>query len=227
MDQATFEILEKLNSMYSSAFNQLVTYTVGLMAFVGLLVPVVVSWIQNRSFQREMDAIAERLQEEASKIREELKKSLREELVTELRTEIRNEIAAIERRFTDSLTAKEVELSRKIIGADAGVFHVQGMLNATGNHHGAAVISFCGAASHYLLADDERNLQRVLGSMTEHLKKVDLKQIDPAEVEEAIGSLTQSLTAKDINGRYTDTIKRIERTLADARTREPKKQGGN
>jgi hypothetical protein len=35
-----FAILERVNALYSTAFSQLIAYTVGVIAFIGVLVPI-------------------------------------------------------------------------------------------------------------------------------------------------------------------------------------------
>jgi len=214
MDNVTLQILERLNALYTNAFSQLITYTIGLVALVGLLIPLVVTLIQNRAFRREGEAVTKGLQDEAKKIREELKLSLREELL--------KESGEIEKRFTDILTQKDVALTKKIANADAGVFHVQATLNAERKLYFSAAVDYANAASHYLIGEDERNLRRVLAQVGRmlHLTNItDLKNDD--EIEPTVKSLIKSLGANNINGRYADSIHDIEKAFKEAQDRQP------
>ncbi len=215
MDNLSLQILERLNSLYTNAFNQLLIYTIGLVAFVGAVIPLIITYIQNRSFRREQQTITKELQDEAKRIREELKQNLREDLL--------KDIAESEKRLSDALTKKDIELTKKISNADAGVFHVQGTVSRQATHYGLAVQDFTLAAAYYLIGEDELNLQRVLRSVLDMLKKVDKNELALVDkVYDTINSLIKALSAHNINGRYTDMINSIERELNEAKKREPK-----
>ncbi|MDO9371626.1 MAG: hypothetical protein Q7U07_03420 [Gammaproteobacteria bacterium] len=214
MDNVTLQILERLNTLYTNAFSQLITYTIGLVALVGLLIPLAMTLIQNRAFRREGEAVTKWLQDEAKKIREELKLSLREELL--------KESGEIEKRFTDILTQKNVALTKKIANTDAGVFHVQAAINAQQNFYPVAVVDYASAGSNYLIGEDELNLRRVLVQVVSMLSLTDKTHLkDHDEIESTVKSLIKSLEANNINGRYSDSIHDIEKALKEAQERQP------
>lgn len=62
MDE-TLIVLEKLNQFYSSSFSQLVNMTIGLLAFVGVIIPVLIGLYQNKQFKQEQSHILKALEE--------------------------------------------------------------------------------------------------------------------------------------------------------------------
>ena len=212
--QLDADVFASLAALYSNAFDHLLTTTLGIVALVGLIIPLIFTFLQSRSFERESAQIRQGLKEEAASIREELKEGLRKELLEELQTSM----STAEKRLGDALTTTEVSLSKKISNSDAGVFHVQALMSESASLYVNAAGDFTTAATLYLLGDDERNLRRVLEQIGTALAQVNQETITD-DLESNIDSLRQGLLAQDVNGRYTDIIELLQKQLKQAKGR--------
>ena len=54
---STLEILEKVNAFYIGAFDQLIILTVSVLAFCGVLVPILISTYQNKQLKLQQEAL--------------------------------------------------------------------------------------------------------------------------------------------------------------------------
>lgn len=74
---STLVIVEKINSFYSSAFSQLITITVAMLAFVGIIVPILYYLYQQRLFKIEVSSIEAKMEDKLDEIKNELKNHLK------------------------------------------------------------------------------------------------------------------------------------------------------
>ncbi len=82
--QAITTIIDNLNSLYSSAFGHLVDYTVGLLAFLGVIVPVVFYWFQNKQLKLDKEMLAKKISLEIDEAKTTIIKDIQSKLIVEL-----------------------------------------------------------------------------------------------------------------------------------------------
>jgi hypothetical protein len=66
------EIVDKVNSFYSGAFTQLITLTVAVLAFSGIILPVLIQLIQSRTFRSEQKNLESQISKQLSAVKTEL-----------------------------------------------------------------------------------------------------------------------------------------------------------
>lgn len=76
------QILEQVNSFYSDAFTQLIAFTVGLLALVGVLMPMGIAAYQNRQLKHDQKTLNEKIENELLAARLALSEQLAKNLAT-------------------------------------------------------------------------------------------------------------------------------------------------
>ena len=208
-------ITNNINSLYSNAINQLTSYTLGVVALVGVLIPVLVTLIQWLNIKSEKKNLENLISDEIDRakciIRDEIK------------AELKNLITAEEKALIAKMESKYEELEKKISCADAASFHLQGSAQVDNKYFGSAVEDYCLATQYYLLGGDEQNGQRTLKLILRTcMPKVDKFEYEKYELEDNLSQLIATLKNYNDNNRYTDTIKDLTRLSKEAKNREPK-----
>ena len=120
------DIIEKINSLYSSQFNTLLWMMGIFVAFLGIVVPVLYYLLQQRLLRIERENIEDEMRRELNTLKEELKKE--------------NE-ASIDKRFEN----QEKLIQKEIFRIEAGIFHVQANFYLSLNQWSSSVLSFLNA----------------------------------------------------------------------------------
>lgn len=216
-DTQFVEAVDKMHAFYTQAFSNLMSITFGIIAFVGVVLPIVVSLIQNRQLKREND-------------------NLRRELKLEIETIASGEIENLEKLLDDKARAidsrieeKLMELNKKLSTSTAesrgSIFHLQGNSGVSNGDYGEATISYAVALSAYLLAKnlgDARVVANLLHSTC--LPEIDKETFaDSPRIKTFIEAAIKDLKASNQDGRHTDLIEKIERKTVAAEKREPSK----
>lgn len=211
--QDTLIILEAVNQFYSQSFNQLVAIFIAVLAFAGVVMPILISLYQKRLFKLE---------------HEEIKLSLQNKLTQDLSSaleNIRTEYESKESEYEKKIIALDEKLEKEIAGAFGGSLHIQGNMSIKEGHYLAAFISLTKASTNHIKADKETNLKRALkiisGKCLPELNKKSL-EADEATIEN-FEDLLLKLEEYNINGRYLDDIKKLKHGFKQAMEREPKK----
>lgn len=204
-------VVEKINSFYAQSFNQLITITVAFLAFIGVLVPVLITLYQARQLKNDKKELENYIQEKHSQIKEGISNEIQSFFQLE-RERLQNEFAALK---------EEIRLSE--LKAHAGLLHLQGNSNLGKGDFVGAFRDFLRAAAQYASAAQERNLQRVLRlAIEECLPKLDYRIKEPAfEIDETFQECVGKLSAININGRYDDVIKRLKLSYELACKKKP------
>lgn len=202
------EILNTVNTFYSQSFNQLITITVAVLAFVGVILPILISVYQKRLFAIEHREIEQKL---IVKIEAEFDKKV--ELLIEKHKE---EMLAQEDVF-DEL---KKDVTRKFNKLEGALLHVQAV-----NTKGLAIVSayrdFMDSAISYIEAENNLNLRRVLtqviGECLPRITKSDLEY--DSELGKLHAKLIKKLKSHNTNGHYTDLIDDLELAFNQAKNR--------
>lgn len=207
----TLAILEKVNAFYSGAFSQLVTFTIGLLALVGVLIPIAIAAYQNRQLKHDQRSLSDKISHDLASAKRELSEQLEKDVTTR-DDELRLLIASVK-----SEVAKEIQKTHEL--AIAGTLHLQALSNYEKEPQLAAV-DCLDAISSYAAGGDERNLQAVITIFTKCIEKVTSETFKLYDFDEHARTATDALTALAANGRYTENIRSIRTGVEEARTRK-------
>ncbi len=155
--QAITTIIDNLNSLYSSAFGHLVDYTVGLLALLGIIVPVVFYWFQNKQLKLDEEMLAKKISLEI----DEAKKTIIEDIQSKLAIELEG----FEKKVSEmkSELKEDVNIVMHLLHAKA--HHLQANSMVSIGNWGGAFEDSLKAIVGYCKAGDEANLQIVLKAM--------------------------------------------------------------
>ncbi|HEY6095510.1 MAG TPA: hypothetical protein VIU93_11215 [Gallionellaceae bacterium] len=208
MDPNTIStIISNINGLY----NNLVSYTVGLILFVGAFVPAVISFFQRRQFKQEYEDLSAKMTDEIRLRVKEAEENLRTFVTATQAAEIENL-----KRQNEELKR---ELTKQIGTARAAGFHNQA--NQQSGHNPRVALESCNwALPLYLEGKDEANakaiIKIVLGALPT-LSAAHAKERD--EIENVVEGITDTLGLHDENGRYRLELQDIRRALKEARAR--------
>ena len=208
----TLQILEKVNSFYSNAFSQLITVTVAVLAFAGVFLPLLLQFLQWRTFRNERRSLQIQIIKEISSTKEALTGELQtrfEAAKQDFQKMVQAEIKTIQRRLNT-----EIAITR------GGVCYVQAANYVMQGDVPHAASSFAFAADHSLKGDDDFNGQRALEELQKCLPRLTTASFEAElDLEEDLTSLVKTLGERNINGRFTDRIGVITRGIAAAKKR--------
>jgi hypothetical protein len=211
----TLEILEKLNSLYSGAISQVVSYTIGLVAFVGLLIPVAIGILQNRQLKNDHKSLTATIEAETKAIKQSLLEEVAavnhqnelklQQLVKDTTTEIRQELLKLENQFNGK------------------AFHLQAR-SVLVNHPSTAASSALQAITCYARSEDERNIAPAMAVFMDGIAKINGDQIAAESLDEVATTAIAALKKLDGKGRYSSDIQDITDAMRIAKTPRPKSE---
>lgn len=194
-------ILERVNALYSTAFTQLVTYTVGVVAFVGLLVPIAVALLQQRRLSEEKKLLEITIREEVAAARTELEQQIKEAATRE------------QKRLSDELLRLEA-LTR---GGIASTFATQAV---NSGDFPSALGYYVSAIKHTASAAEEANMRRSLQAAKSIAPKIDPAKLAP-QLRIPLAGLTkeawEALQIINQNHRYDDDVNFLQLIEAQLR----------
>ncbi|WP_155831834.1 hypothetical protein [Hylemonella gracilis] len=216
----SLQLLNTVNGFYDQAFNKLLIVTFGVIAFIGVLVPLVVGWVQIRSLRTEKDSISRDLKSEI----ETEKRRIREAIEQSVRDEMKNARSEFARRI-EELSG---DLKKSAAAAEARALHIQGISSLERGNAPSSVEDFAAAVPLYIAANDELNAQRCIESLIDFcLPRTDKEEFKRYKVKGYCEILLKSLRESDENGRYFNSIEKIEKALDLASNRAvPRKSTG-
>lgn len=207
-------ITNNINSLYSNAISQLTAYTFGVVALVGVLIPIIVTVIQSRSLKAEKENLEKHIIEETTKIKTAVKEDLLAELQLMFKSESKLQSTCIEEQFK--------LFENKLECADAATFHLQGNRNLDLKYFDAAAQDFCSATCGYLKGSDEVNGQRTLKLLIEDcLSKINKVEYESIGFDLELDNLLKLIKIISQNDRYLDSIDALNKARQAAKKREP------
>lgn len=207
MDKS-LEILKSVNDFYSQSFNQLVVITVAILAFAGVLMPIMISWYQKRIFKLDHNEIE-------TKLKENIKVILTEEL-----NQLELRLKATEEKLEEKLKAYEKNLACKVDRAIGGVLLVQANTLSSEKEHINAYQSYISACDSFISANDNLNLkisvQNVYENCLPKLRK------DHFEADDSLSKNCETLIARlakyDSQDHYHEELKQLKLALKKAKS---------
>lgn len=206
----TLQILEKLNTFYSGAFTQLITYTVGILAFIGIVIPFAIATFQNKQLKKDQTSLSNQIANELIAAKEEMKREIeeqmskREEGLRKLVLETKNEIDSEIRKFDRLAFARSVHLQARSLLVD---------------YPASAAFDALNAAKHYATYKDEQNLISSLALFKEAIPKVCKTDFDDYDIKKACDDAVKSIEKLNEHGRYTQELKFIKQSVVEAEKR--------
>ena len=209
------DLLSKVHSFYEVAWVHLMWYIGVAGAIIGIIIPIALQVYQRRTFKFEESKIESHITAQLDSAKTEILTAVNERL----NEVIKAEFVILEKKVADM----EAKLVKEVDCVKGGVHQVQGNEQKTRGVYPNAILSFISAAEHQCGSDDERNLQRVLGSIEECLMKVTSVVLRKTpKIEENLSKLLDQLKNNNTNGRYANYIDRILQELRKAKEREEK-----
>lgn len=213
------ELLAKVDAMYSSAWNRLVTYTGVLVALLGVAVPLVVTWAQMKHFRVEERRIASELDAQLQEKVSALKTTLTAEANAEAE-KLRAELQRERERTTAALRTLRRRARNSVRKTEAGIFHVQGLMAKRQNMYAVAVESLASAAGLQALVRDEGNLARALNLISGCLSKVTKEDFDKGPLGKRLTLTIKRIEKINKNHAYTDRLQALRVAIREAKARE-------
>jgi hypothetical protein len=209
------EIVDKVNAFYSGAFTQLITLTLAVLAFAGVILPILIQMIQSRTFRTEQKSLEARIDERLT--------AVKSKLADEVETKFQSEKANFEKIIADKMSVVDGKLKELAANTRGGTLFVQARFEASQRRFDLAGSCFASAADCLLQGNDEKNAQRAIRQLVEEclpeLNKAAFENVE--DFEEATQQLIKTLEGKNEHDRYEDTIGSIRRELSNAKLREP------
>ncbi|WP_160061820.1 hypothetical protein [Psychromonas sp. L1A2] len=213
--QDSLKILETVNNFYSQSFGHLITITVAVLAFSGIILPILVTIYQKRLFKLEHEVIENSLIE---KMKAELEIAVKE---------IKAEYDEKEKILKSKLSEMEDELNRKFDNAKGGICHVQGCSNFDQQRWFSAFESFVNASIFFIKGKDNLNLRRVTNMINENC----LPNLNANDIEHNIDTFNcfekflEDFATYDSDDVFTDQINSLRYQFYQCKNRNIKANG--
>lgn len=207
MNKDALEILNNINTFYSSAFTQLITITFGIVAFIGIFLPIITTYYQNRNTRIEKENLEDYITNKVEEMRIEVVETIGNDLEKKLET-------------------ISLDWKRENDRAIGGVLHVQANQYLSAKKYKLAANSIFSAIRFYIRGKDEFNLQRSIDILTKScLPKLELSENPNLErLSEMTEEVINLLDELNDSGRYKDTMSNLGVTTKDTISRlEPEK----
>ncbi|MBE9491220.1 MAG: hypothetical protein IMY67_13055 [Bacteroidetes bacterium] len=219
------QILEKVNAFYSDAFNHLLYTMSGMIALVGLVVPLIFTFYQNRKLKVEKES----LERYVVGIKYELKNSIQEKIKSEIENEKEMLGAALEqskKELDKAIEKNKKEIDEEIHIAKGSSLFLQGNNLYDKYEYNEAAESYIYAIEHFIDGKDESNLQRALDNLTNRVFPEMDKSVleDFPKIQSDIEGIVKGLNKLNENRRYTDVISDLEKTINQVLKRTPKEK---
>jgi hypothetical protein len=210
----SLEVLEKVNSFYSTAFGHLVTITLAVLAFSGVILPIIFQLIQARISRTEAKALQDQIVRGIS--------AARTELLGDIEKKFGEERALFEEQLEDKLGVLDRKLGEQGSAVKGGVFFVQGKTNVSQGNADEAARDFGYATALCLRGKDEFNGQRALNMPISFLPKLDANSFDKiSDLDKSFDEALEVLNKMNVNSRFQDVIRKITSGREAAKKREP------
>lgn len=211
-------IINNLNSLYSTAMGQVITYTAIIIGLVGVIIPALSILFQWRSLKAEKKSLEKNIQEGI----DNAKVAIRHDLIVEMKEQISIEEKALTLRMEEKFKV----LDNKIECAKASVFFLQGRSHLDAGFCARATGDYCIAAESFIIGEEEVNAQAALEVIIEDcLPKINKTGYEEFEIEKKVNDLIKYLALPEVNvhGRYLNVITKLKAQDKKAKTREPEK----
>ena len=190
----SYELVEKVNAFYDSAWDRLIIIGTVSFAVVGIVIPLLIQWYQKRTLSLSETQLKQNIKDN---IKEE-----KEKLIEEITNSIENKFIEYEEKI------KKMEAS-----ATARAFHIQGNNNFSKNLIYNTLADYITACANYIETDNYINLQTLLNEIDKNcLPHVSTEEIEDLKITDGadLMYLINKIDKQDKNGsllKYTRDIR--------------------
>jgi len=209
----TLQLIDKVNSFYSNSFSQLITLTIAILGFSGVILPIVIQFIQTRIFRIEQKSVQSQISQEIQAARHELKKDIESDF-------------AVEKANMKLLLDEQIKSVKQLIEEQSALstgtsFFVQAKINLETKDYVQAATDYACAAKWLLIGKDDLNGQRAIDSLLNRcLPLLSSRSFDHgSDLENSIKILLKQLELRNENNRFYDAMKDITIGIANAKKR--------
>jgi hypothetical protein len=193
------DVLSKVDAFYASAWDKLLVFTSILVATVGIIIPILFNWLQNRTLRIREETIKKDIENTLVNKFKELEKTFKENNETTM---------------NEKLEAIESKLIKKSNLLQGGIFILQGGRNFTDKLYKQALLDYCTSANSYLFGDDLLTVQRINKTILNILNKISKSDLNALQEEEnQPDQYIADLKGKNENGIFSDIIKELQRGI--------------
>jgi hypothetical protein len=199
------DVVNSVNGFYSGAFDKLFNLVLALIAFFGVIIPILVGIYQRRV----MKVSESELKAEMAILLEEKKK----ELLTEIENRLKTEKEIIDK----SLQSNSEKIERQLKSAQGGIFHLQGFQNCKEGNFLEGAHDFCRAAELNCEAQNGSNLAVEIDNLTKVVaENFDKEALDYRGFKERISKLKEKIKETD-KGQFTlNSVTKLEVAIENA-----------
>lgn len=186
------EILKAVDDFYRSAWDKLIIYTGILVAVVGVIIPILFTWLQNRT---------QRIREEV------IKKELENAFDAKLKEIEEKLTGSIEENMGKKSAEIEKKIENKVEMVEAYAIHIQGDNRFNQKLFKLSLKDYFIAGKIYLNGKDHLHLGRVNTGIKEAIQSITKEELEALQSESSQPSTYISLLEeKNENGILTDFI---------------------
>lgn len=204
-------IIHNINTLYSNVIDQFIGITLGMLALIGVVLPLVFAYFQRRKINADHQELSKKIEAETLSAKTILIEELRRELKEE-RNIILSDMAEIKKNI-------HLEIDKIRAGADAKAYHLQANASIKDELYIQAFLDCAIAIRNYIDAKDEANLIRVLDAVLLHSVFPNLKKADFDGEEillESFNGIYKAIEALNDRGRFSDNLISLKRAYKAA-----------
>jgi len=202
MNNDALEILNHVNQYYNNAFTTLLTVTLAVLGFVGVIVPAVIQFYQSRVFQRDKKSTEEYIKN--------LIKESKIEIDSYINDSIKNHITTLDSTISEKIGSAKKELHQRIISVEGKTWHGIAVSCAASAKYDDALRCNSNAAYAYMTCEDEENLVVALDNVLKNI--ISLKTLD-ADSKEIVRRIADHLAKFNKNGRYKKYLTELSNSI--------------
>lgn len=206
------DLLTTVNDFYDKAFSRLLITTFGIIAFIGVIIPIAVGWLQLRSLRSEKNSLLNELITELSSERQASERKMKEE--------VEAQIKLVKKDYEKQFIEMAASIKKSSASATARAHHLQGIATLEANLMDLGITDFSQAARQFFVAGEEDNARRAIAVICQQcLPKINAEQYNDHEIEKACDDLISEVQKHNDNSRYHDDIVLMKKEMRGASSR--------
>lgn len=210
------DAVTKVHEFYAQSFSDLQNIIFAVVGLVGVLVPVGITFYQNRRFGRENEALRRELEATIA--------AAAEEKFSGLRATLEQRFAAGDAAIDEKLIEIKADLARRSSDASGSVFHIQGNAEVREKLYGLAALSYLPAIKNYFEAENFQDMRVACNALSAIcLPRMDQGDFErEPEIQLGIERTLKRMRKNNDKGVNSDLVRALDSAFRDAQNRAPK-----
>jgi hypothetical protein len=205
---AITSIISNINSLYNNIF----TFVAAVVTLGGVVFPIVLTRYQNKNLRINQKQLTDLITSEIA--------STKAKLIDDLKKELALDVENLEKNISQIRGELDQRITESSAGLNAKAHHAQANINLEKGEYHRAVKDYLIAASEYISAKDENNLNRIIPTIISSLKHVKQEFLDKNEdIEKWFKAAIDQIETLNQNGRYLDDIQTMKVEFKEAKSR--------